>query len=209
MKIHKKIIIGLLVLIILLLIIIFTINFLKFNKIYVGMNENYKITNFHYIRESDSIRYDITRNDNIIVLKTYSYTDSSLIHTFTFYTNGSENYVFNETDKIYNISEQDEFGSLKFLYTSLEFDSADLILVEKIKMFFNTSIENENQNDTNCYHITKKFTNNNLTYDFYIDTNNYLVVLSNNETCGDYQLNSITSENVAMPNLEEYQLVEK
>ena len=209
MKIHKKIIIGLLVLIILLLIIIFTINFLKFNKIYVGMNENYKIANFHYIRESDSIRYDITRNDNIIVLKTYSYTDDSLIHTFTFYTNGSENYVFNETDKTYSTSEQDEIGSLKFLYTSLEFDSADLNLVEKIKMFFNTNIEEGNQNDTNCYHITRKFTNNNSTYDFYIDTNNYLVVLSNNETCRDYQLNSITAEDVAMPNLEEYQLVEK
>lgn len=172
------------------------------------MNENYKITNFHYIRESNSIRYDITRNDNIIILKTYSYTDDSLIHTFTFYTNGSENYVFNETDKTYNTSEQDEIGSLKSLYTSLEFDNIDLNLIEKIKMFFNTSIEKVSQNGIDCYHITRNFTNNNSTYDFYIDTNNYLVVLSNNETCIDYQLNSITSEDIVMPNLEEYQLVQ-
>ncbi len=204
----KKIILSILVLIILLAFVFILIKFFKFNKIYIGMNENYKITNFHYIRESNSIRYDITRNDNIIILKTYSYTDDSLIHTFTFYTNGSENYVFNETDKTYNTSEQDEIGSLKSLYTSLEFDNIDLNLIEKIKMFFNTSIEKVSQNGIDCYHITRNFTNNNSTYDFYIDTNNYLVVLSNNETCIDYQLNSITSEDIVMPNLEEYQLVQ-
>ena len=190
--------------IILILLIFILINFFNFNKIYTKINENYKITNFHYIRENNSNRYDITRNNNLIILKIFSYTDDNLIHTFTFYTNGNENYVFNETNKTYNCSEQDQIGGLKFLYTGLEFNNTDLNLMEKLKLFFNTKIEKVNQNGISCYRITKKSSN----YDFYIDANNYLIVSPNNNTCKDYQLNSITSEDITMPNLEEYQLIQ-
>lgn len=190
--------------IILILLIFILINFFNFNKIYTKINENYKITNFHYIRENNSNRYDITRNNNLIILKIFSYTDDNLIHTFTFYTNGNENYVFNETNKTYNCSEQDQIGGLKFLYTGLEFNNTDLNLMEKLKLFFNTKIEKVNQNGISCYRITKKSSN----YDFYIDANNYLIVSSNNDTCKDYQLNSITSKDITMPNLEEYQLIQ-
>ena len=179
------------------------ITYIYFNKIYTKINENYKITNFHYIRENNSIRYDITRNNNLIILKIFSYTDDNLIHTFTFYTNGNENYVFNETNKTYSCSKQDQIGGLKFLYTGLEFNNTDLNLIEKLKLFFNTRIEKVNQNGISCYRITKKSSN-----DFYIDANNYLIVSSNNDTCKDYQLNSITSEDITMPNLEEYQLIQ-
>ncbi len=126
-----------------------------------------------------------------------------MIHTFTFYTNGNENYVFNETNKTYSCSKQDQIGGLKFLYTGLEFNNTDLNLIEKLKLFFNTRIEKVNQNGISCYRITKKSSN-----DFYIDANNYLIVSSNNDTCKDYQLNSITSEDITMPNLEEYQLIQ-
>ena len=200
----KKIIPYVFIFIILILLIFILINFFNFNKIYTKINENYKITNFHYIRENNSIRYDITRNNNLIILKIFSYTGDNLIPTFTFYTNGNENYVFNETNKTYNCSEQDQIGGLKFLYTGLEFNNTDLNLMEKLKLFFNTRIEKVNQNEISCYRITKKSSN----YDFYIDANNYLIVSSNNDTCKDYQLNSITSEDITMPNLEEYQLIQ-
>ncbi len=199
----KKIIPYVFIFIILILLIFILINFFNFNKIYTKINENYKITNFHYIRENNSIRYDITRNNNLIILKIFSYTDDNLIHTFTFYTNGNENYVFNETNKTYSCSKQDQIGGLKFLYTGLEFNNTDLNLIEKLKLFFNTRIEKVNQNGISCYRITKKSSN-----DFYIDANNYLIVSSNNDTCKDYQLNSITSEDITMPNLEEYQLIQ-
>lgn len=199
----KKIILYVFIFIILILLIFILINFFNFNKIYTKINENYKITNFHYIRENNSIRYDITRNNNLIILKIFSYTDDNLIHTFTFYTNENENYVFNETNKTYSCSKQDQIGGLKFLYTGLEFNNTDLNLIEKLKLFFNTRIEKVNQNGISCYRITKKSSN-----DFYIDANNYLIVSSNNDTCKDYQLNSITSEDITMPNLEEYQLIQ-
>mgnify|MGYP004617951187 CR=1 FL=1 len=200
----KKIIPYVFIFIILILLIFILINFFNFNKIYTKINENYKITNFHYIRENNSNRYDITRNNNLIILKIFSYTDDNVIPTFTFYTNGNENYVFNETNKTYNCSEQDQIGGLKFLYTGLEFNNTDLNLMEKLKLFFNTRIKKVNQNGISCYRITKKSSN----YDFYIDANNYLIVSSNNDTCKDYQLNSITSEDITMPNLEEYQLIQ-
>ena len=200
----KKFIPYVFIFIILILLIFILINFFNFNKIYKKISENYKITNFHYIRENNSLRYDTTRNDNLSILKIFSYTNDKLIHTFTFYTNGNENYVFNETNKTYSRSDHDQIGDLRFLYTGLEFNNTDLNLIEKLKLFFNTRIEKVNQNGISCYHITEK----SLNYDFYIDTNNYLIISSNNDTCKDYQLNSITSEDITMPNLEEYQLIQ-
>ena len=41
--------------IILILLIFILINFFNFNKIYTKINKNYKITNFHYIRENNAI----------------------------------------------------------------------------------------------------------------------------------------------------------
>lgn len=196
----KKIII----IIILLFIFIFcTIKFLTFNNIYNNMKKNYEITNFEVTKNSNNYKYVITRKDNTIIYKTYSKNGNDIIHTFTFYTDGVKNYVFDETNKTYKITEQDYIGDVKQLYSKLEFSNPNLTFFDKLKATFTTKISKVEKNGIKCYYIIQKYEDN-QNFEYYINCENYLLVYANELNYSDYKLNSITEENINIPILENY-----
>ena len=72
--------------------------------------------------------------------------------------------------------------------------------IEKIKLCFNWKIGYQQYNEVDCIVITDE--NNNITY--YNKENAYLVKNNNFGEVKNIKLNSVTENDVALPNLEEY-----
>lgn len=203
---HKKSIVLIITVIILILLIFLSINFFKFNKIYNKIKENYNITNFKYseINNSNIGKNEIVRRDDTIICKVYSEEN---IHIFTFYYNGEDTYIFHEINKKYTKESGNSINGNKYLYKKLEFSEDDLGFLGKLKMFISTKISNEEKDGIESYHIVRKHENEK--YEYYINSDDYLPISSDiTSQYTDYEINTITNEDVKMPNIDEYEYKE-
>ena len=194
--------------ILLILVCVIVAKFIQFNNIYNHMKENYKITNFEVIiYGKNAYKAILTRKDNVIKYKTYSKDKNNIKHTFTFYTDGNTNYVFNENDNTYNILEEDFIGSSKNLYSVVEFQDEKLTFFEKFKKSLETEISKAEKNGKECYRIIQKYEDDGHV-EFYIDSETYLLVYSSEVTFENYKLNSITEYDVQMPDVNNYKFLD-
>lgn len=202
----KKKIVLLVIIIIVVLCICYAIQFCKFNKIYNGMKNNYEINNFEYTSESATRKHIIDKKDNVVLQKSYDKKDNNLLHIFTIYYSDDKSYSFNETTKQYEVVDFENIVENTRLYSPFVFNNPNMNFFEKLKLAFITDISKVEKNGVECYYVKTQVDNNDI--DFYINCENYLLVNVPDESLdySNYKLNSVTDEDVKMPNIEEYTL---
>ena len=194
----RKIIICILISIIIILFSLFLIKFTTINSFLKKVSNNFNITNYQFelIKNNENInptshRY-LKKDSTLLIIP----NDKVKIYMINNENNSVLGLTINETNKTVNktVLQNSEYlslsGNLKQNYS----------FIEKIKMCFNWKISYEKINEIDCIVITDE--NNNITY--YNKENAYLVKNNNFGEVKNIQLNSVTENDIALPNLDEY-----
>lgn len=194
----RKIIICLLISIIIILFSLFLIKFITINSFLKKVSNNFNITNYQFelIKNNENInptshRY-LKKDSTLLIIP----NDKVRIYMINNGNNSVLGLTIDEINKTVNktVLQNSEYlslsGNLKQNYS----------FIEKIKMCFNWKISYEKINEIDCIVITDE--NNNVTY--YNKENAYLVKNNNFGEVKNMQLNSVTENDVALPNLDEY-----
>ncbi len=192
----RKIIICLLISIIIILFSLFLIKFTTINSFLKKVSNNFNITNYQFELIKNNInptshRY-LKKDSTLLIIP----NDKVRIYIINNGNNSVLGLTINETNKTVNktVLQNSEYLSLS---GNLK---PDYSFIEKIKMCFNWKISYEKINEIDCIVITDE--NNNVTY--YNKENAYLVKNNDFGEVKNIQLNSVTENDVALPNLDEY-----
>lgn len=194
----RKILICIIILLILIVLILFLVKFITINTFLKKVNKNFSITNFQYelVKEYEnntSTNYKYFKLDSTLLI-----IPNENVKIFMNYdgNNSVSELTIDEKNKVISrtIVENPEYftlsGNLKPNYS----------FIEKVKMCFNWKIDYEEVNGIDCIVITDE--NNNITY--YNRENAYMVKNENIGEIINIQINSVTEEDMALPNLEGY-----
>ncbi len=202
----KKIIVLIfIVLVLIILNILFFIKFYKVNKIISLMKVNNKKINYSYSIIINNNSCLLKRSKNIII-QVLNENNSQFLNYYDF----NENYVYNIIDKyrIYYKRKIEKTDYSKNNFPLYEYLTIDYSFINKLKLVFEWKIE-DHGNDK--YEITTK--------------DNYKVIFNKNTGLAesvtnasekkrvyyileDYQENSVTDEDVVLPDLSEYTKVD-
>lgn len=194
----KKFFVCIIIILLIIMATLFLVRFITINNFLKKVNENFSITNF---------QYELVKEDENNTLTNYKYLklDSTLliipnenIKIFMNYdgNNSVSELTIDEKNKVVNrttVQNPEYFtlsGNLKPNYS----------FIEKVKMCFNWKIDYEEVNGIDCIVITDE--NNNITY--YNRENAYMVKNENIGEVINIQINSVTEEDMALPNLGGY-----
>ena len=172
------------------------------------MKEYSQITNFHQkYKISNNIEIETWRKDNISLYKRSSEDGTRLI-----YKDYNQNIVWIISDIQINgkeiksatkVNDLENLLGSSILYNELGAHN----IGQYIQLAFTSSISSQNFYGMKCYEI--KLSDNNFTY---INKNNYLCtgITNNNNTTIliESSFNDITDENVALPDLSNFEIIE-
>ena len=202
----KKKIIIIVVIIIVILIILFSIKFYKINKIINLIEENNKKLNYSYIDE-DILENNFSRlfkhKGNILINIT-----CEDVNDYIYYDLKSKIvYNIDNENKVYYKRTIDINDELKFPF--YEFLTSDHSLKNKLKLVFEWKLTNY---DNDRYEITTKDN-----YKIIFDKNTGIALRVTNmnpdkrtdKVVKDFEYNSVTDDDVKLPDLSEYKEIEK
>ncbi len=193
----KKVLISIAILIVLIPIIMFLIKFSRINIFLNKVHKNFEISNFQF----DSVRLD--ENNNILGTYKYLKNNSTLL------------IIPNENVKVYSMDKDgtnlgliiDEKNKI-FYKNEVTYDNyfslsgelkKDYSLLEKIKLCFKWKLKNEEIDGIKCIVITED----NITT-YYDVENAYLLGKIGEFKIDNIKINTVTENDVAVPNLEGY-----
>lgn len=194
----KKVLISIAILIVLMPIIMFLIKFSRINIFLNKVHKNFEISNFQF----DSVRLD--ENNNIIGTYKYLKNNSTLL------------IIPNENVKVYSMDRDgttlglviDEKNKI-FYKNEVTYDKSfslsgelkkDYSILEKIKLCFKWNLKNEEIDGIKCIVITDE---DNITT-YYDEKNAYLLGKIGEFKIDNININTVTENDVAVPNLEGY-----
>lgn len=195
----KKKFLNCIIIILIILSILFLVKFFQINTFLNKVQENFKITNFEFeiLRTNDS--------NNIWSKTKYIAKDATLliipnedirIYITNNVTDHFSSIAIDEKNKIFYTS---EYQTSEKLNLSGNFQS-NYCFIEKVKLCFKWKIKYEKLNNLDCIVITDE--NNNTTY--YNKKNAYIIKSDNWGEITNVKVNSVTDNDIKLPNLEKY-----
>lgn len=200
----KKKLVVFVVFILIILISIFIIKFNKVNKIVNLIEKNSKQSNYYYIKEDrldNEFAMFFKRKENVII-------SGFLFNPNNYFYYDFKNeilYNFNVENKEYFKREMDISESKILQFPFYEFLTSDYSFKNKLKLVFEWKISNY---DNDRYEIT---TNNN--YKIIFDKKSGIALSVNNinpsqkvdKIIKEFEFDSVTDEDIELPDLSEYQ----
>ena len=195
MKMWKKILI--IVVIIVLLFLIYTMyRYMVITKIQNMTKENKEKTNLYYYSETDNVMMEFWRKDNIKKLNMKQKEGEGDL-TFWMDENTDNRYMFINTSKTYVTKSLLDVEALPM--SMLSYESSSLT---RFIMSITTFIMPVKYNDTSCYYIKTG----GLTEKIEKDTGMLLYSYNEYERKVNYSFDTVTDDDVKLPDIEQYEL---
>ena len=202
-----KIFIFLIIIIALVFLFITIYKYSVISKLCTLDMKNQELTNFYFLEERDSYTTEVWRKDNLLKavvkhkdgnFKATMYGDLNTSIQYTIYNNSNE---YTKHDTIYLSKNLKSIG-----FYDTETKNYDESFFNRLKNAVNSNISTIKYNDKECYQIFWGLDEEIIEKEtgFVLETE-----FRDSHIKYTYSLNTVTDEDVKMPNLEEYTYLEK